>query len=146
MQRSHSIPPEEISTLKKLRSIRLREWAGTLPFLAFAVTYLFARGMLEARGLEPWLKVAVALLPIPVFAWLLVTIITGIRSMDELERRVHLEALAVAFPLTLLLLMILGLLELAVQLSPDDWSYRHIWPIVWAFYFGGLAFAWRRYE
>jgi len=132
--------------MKRLRSIRLREWASILPFVAFGLFYFAARAVLEAANLDTRLKVVVALLPIPVFAWLLVSIMSGIRSMDELHRRVHLEALAVAFPLTLLLLMTLGLLELAIELSPDDWSYRHIWPMVWAFYFGGLALAWRRYE
>jgi hypothetical protein len=29
------------------------------------------------------------------------------------------------------LIMTLGLLQIAVPLPPDDWSYRHIWPLVY---------------
>jgi hypothetical protein len=54
--------------------------------------------------------------------------------------------LAFAFPLTLLMLMTLGLVELAIGLNPDDWSYRHVWPFVFLFYFAGLVRAKRRYE
>ena len=44
------------------------------------------------------------------------------------------------------LLMVLGLLQLAVDLSQDDWSYRHLWMLLPLFYFIGLAVAWRRYR
>jgi hypothetical protein len=36
----------------------------------------------------------------------------------------------VAFPLSLLLVMTLGLLQIAVPLPPGDWSYRHLWPLL----------------
>ena len=56
------------------------------------------------------------------------------------------EALAFAFPLSIFLLMFLGLLQLAVELSPENWSYRHVWVFLPIFYFAGLALAWRRYK
>ena len=46
----------------------------------------------------------VALLPVVptvLFLWL---VVANIRGLDELQRRVHLEALAIAFPLAILLL------------------------------------------
>ena len=101
---------------------------------------------LEAGSLTTGLRVAIALVPVPFFALFLWQLIQGIRGMDELERRVHLEALAVAFPLSILLIMLLGLLELAIALNRDDWSYRHIWPFFFAFYFLGLSLARRRYS
>jgi len=48
--------------------------------------------------------------------------------------------------LTALLIMTLGLLQIAVPLSPDDWSYRHIFPFVYIFYICGLMAARRRYQ
>lgn len=66
--------------------------------------------------------------------------------MDELHRRVHLEALSIAYPLAILLLVTLGFLQLAIDLPPHDWSYRHVWPLLPCFYFAGLALAWRRYK
>jgi hypothetical protein len=71
-----------------------------------------------------------------------------VRGMDELERRIQLEALAFAYPALLVLLMTLGLLELAgVAASPADWSFRHLWQIgvVLVLYAAGMAIASRRY-
>ena len=113
---------------------------------SFIVAYFVARGVLEMEGLSDSVRVLVALVPVPLFICFVVGFVRGIRNLDELERRIHLEALAIAFPLTLILLFTLGLLQLAVQLSPDDWSYRHLVPFVVVFYFGGLAFARRKYQ
>ena len=112
----------------------------------FVLTYFAARALLESFVMETWLRVAVALLPVLPFVLFLLIIIRGIRQMDELQRRIQLEALAVAFPLTILLLMTLGLLELAIKLKPEDWSYRHLWPFLFVFYLIGLVVAKRRYE
>ena len=110
------------------------------------ISYFAARVLLKSVELETWLRVGVVLVPVIPFAFLLLWIIRGIRQMDELERRIQLEALAVAFPLTFLLIMTLGLLELAVRLKPEDWSYRHIWPFMFVFYLAGLTLARRRYQ
>jgi hypothetical protein len=72
--------------------------------------------------------------------------IRGAREMDELERRIQLEALAIAFILALLLIMTLGLMELAITLNRDDWSYRHVWAMLPMFYFGGVVWARKRYS
>jgi hypothetical protein len=111
----------------------------------WVLAYFGARGVLEQADLTTGVRVAAALAPIPFFAACLVRMITGIRQLDELERRIHLEALAVAFPLGIVLLMTLGLLQRAVTLKFDDWSYGHVWPLMFTFYFLGLAFARRRY-
>jgi hypothetical protein len=116
--------------------------AGT----GFAILYVVARTFLERSDLSTPIRVGVALLPVPAFALLILSIIRGIRAMDELEKRIQLEALAVAFPLALVLVMTLGLLQLAVPLSPHDWSYRHVWPFLYAFYAIGLAIARNRYR
>ena len=76
----------------------------------------------------------------------LVTIVRGARELDELEKRIQLEALAIAFVLAVLLIMTLGLMELAVTLNRDDWSYRHVWAMLPPMYFAGLVFARRRYS
>ena len=111
----------------------------------FVVTYMIARGLLETVT-TPAVRVAAALLPIPPFTLWLILMVRGARELDELQRRIQLEALAVAFPLTLILLLTLGLLEIAIELNPDDWSFRHVWAMLPVFYFTGLALAKRRYE
>jgi hypothetical protein len=45
----------------------------------------------------------------------------------------------------MVLVMTLGLLQIAIPLPPEDWSYRHIWPLIYVFYLFGLTFARRRY-
>lgn len=119
------------------------------PLLAvavFLVLYFIARLVLKQPDLAQSLRVTVALLPIPVFALFLLSFIRGLKALDELERRIQLEALVIAFPLAILFIMTLGLLELAVPLSPENWSYRHIWPFLTMFYFIGLAIARKRYQ
>jgi hypothetical protein len=115
-----------------------------VPGVLWGVTYIAARLALEL-DLPSRARLLIALAPVLPFLLALVGVVRGIRSMDELHRRVHLEALVLAFPLTLLFIMTLGLLELAVGLSPDDWSYRHILPFLVMFYAFGLWRAWKRY-
>ena len=121
-------------------------WTGILSASTWILTYFIARGLLESDQFSQGMRLVVALVPIIPFAIFLMSMLAGIRELDELHRRVHLEALAIAFPLTMLLLMVLGLVELVIPLSPDDWSYRHVWQFLPVFYFMGLALTWRRYQ
>lgn len=113
--------------------------------VAWFLSYVGARALLELPATATWLRVLAALAPAPLAAAALITIVRGARQLDELEQRIQLEALAVAFVLAVLLLMTLGLLELAVVLNPDDWSYRHVWAMLPLFYVIGLTAARRRY-
>jgi hypothetical protein len=115
---------------------------GILWFLA----YWAARALLEGDNLSTWARVAAALGPIPIFAWFVVSFIGAIRGMDELERRIHLEALAIAFPLGIVLLQTLALLQRAVTLKFEDWSYAHVWIYLPIFYFISLGLVRKRYQ
>lgn len=123
---------------RRSRSVGL---AGTL----LLVLFFAARALLELNTLPTSLRVAIALAPIPAFIWFLWAFIRMVREADELERRIQLEALGLAFPLTLVLIMTLGLLQIAIPLPPEDWSYRHILPLLYVFYLFGLTLARRRY-
>ena len=109
------------------------------------VAWLGARMVLESASVPTWGRVMAALAPAPIAGAALYTIIRGARELDELEQRIQLEALAFAFVLAVLLLMTLGLMELAITLNRDDWSYRHVWAMLPMLYFAGLALARRRY-
>jgi hypothetical protein len=113
---------------------------------AWLVAWIGARIVLEIPESPTWARVAAALAPTPLAAAALLAILRGARELDELERRIQLEALATAFVLAMLLIMTLGLMELAVTLNRDDWSYRHVWAMLPMLYFAGLAFARRRYS
>ena len=114
--------------------------------IAWFVAYWGARAFLERPERATWLKVSVALLPVPIFAAFLVMAIRMIRGMDELERRIHLEALAIAYPLAMLLLMTLALMQRAVNLPFEDWSYAHVWIYLPIFYFLSLGLVSGRYR
>lgn len=113
---------------------------------AWFVAWLVARLVLESGSVPTWGRVVAALAPTPIAAGALLTIVRGARELDELEQRIQLEALAIAFILAMLFLMTLGLMELAVRLNPNDWSYRHVWAMLPALYFAGLAWTRRRYS
>ena len=114
--------------------------------LIWVLTYFGVRMVLEREDLTVPVRMTIALIPLVPFLAFLRAWVNGLRGMDELERRIQLEALAIAFPLTIVLLMVLGLLQLAAPLPMDDWSYRHAWAYLPLFYFGGVALAARRYR
>jgi hypothetical protein len=131
------------ATVKADRQV---DWRSLKVLLLWGVVYVVARAALELETLGWWSRLAIAIAPVPAFAWVLWSIARGVSAMDELERRIQLQALAFAFPLALLLIMTLGLLEIAIGLNPDDWSYRHVWPLFVIFYLAGVVRAKRRYE
>ena len=114
--------------------------------IAWFAAWVAARAVLESSSVPTWGRVAAALLPVPLAGAALYTVIRGARELDELEKRIQLEALAFAFVLAVLLLMTLGLLELAITLNRDDWSYRHVWAMLPLLYLGGLIVARKRYS
>jgi hypothetical protein len=113
--------------------------------IAWALSYMVC--LLVVRKLHPPQAIGLSLSVIPAigFGWFLYEYFKGIHQMDELERRIQLEATAVAFCLSLLLMMVLGLVQMVVELNPDDWSYRHLVPFFFASYFLGLFRARRKY-
>ena len=126
----------------------LSRYVGVFVVVLWAATFVGARAALDKElDLQPTaLRVAAALLPVlptVLFLWCIVATVGG---LDEMQRRIHLEALTIAFPLAILLLMTLGLLQLAIPLPEEDWGFRHVWAFLPMFYFIGLAFAWRRYR
>jgi hypothetical protein len=113
---------------------------------AAIVTYFGARLVLEMHQLPVAWRLTAALVPVPFFAWLLYELVRAARELDEMQRRIHLEAVAIAYPVVVMLLMALGLVELVVPLNRDDWSYRHVWQMQGIIYLLGLFLAKRRYE
>ena len=114
--------------------------------LLWMSVYLLAHGLLELIGPNHWTRVVIALLPMAFFAWYLWTWTDGVKKMDELQRRIELEALGFAFPATLVFLMTIGLLDLAVGFSPEVFSLHRIWLIMPLLYYIGLWRARSRYE
>jgi hypothetical protein len=122
---------------------------GEIPLLPAALwmgSYLIALLLQKYVALSPGMQVAVALIPVAPFAFFVFRFIAHLRNLDELQRRVHFEALAFAFPLAMLLLMTLGLMERGHLLSAKHWSYGDVWFYLPLFYLIGIAISWRRYR
>jgi hypothetical protein len=114
--------------------------------IVWVVIYWIALYLLKNPETSGALKVAMVLVPVIPFAVFLFQFIGYVRSLDELHRRVHLEALALAFPIATLFLMTLGLVEKAGALSPKYWSFQDVWYYLPIFYLVAVAITWRRYR
>lgn len=132
---------EVVETTRRVYGVRLLT-AGLL----WVSVYLLARGVLAMEFGSPLIRTAIALAPLPFFIWYLLSWMRGVAQMDELERRIELEALGFAFPATLVLMMTLGLLDIAVALNPADFSLRNVWAMLPLLYYIGLWRAKSRYQ
>ena len=70
----------------------------------------------------------------------------SIQIMDEVETKIQLEATAIAFALSLITVMKLGLFDLVFTINKDDWAYRNLIPLFVVFYFIGLFISKRKYH
>jgi len=117
-----------------------------VPTAIWVGSYLIALALEKYLALPTTLQIAVALIPVAPFVFFVQRFIAHLRNLDELHRRVHFEALAFAFPLAILLLMTLGLLERGHLVSAEKWSYRQVWYYLPLFYLVGITISWRRYR
>lgn len=114
--------------------------------LLWVSVYLLSQGLLALGLTDPAARILIALAPVPFFIYYLWVWMTGVRSMDELQRRIEFEALALAFPLAIVVFMTLGLLDVAIPRDLDDYGSRHWWLMMPLLYYFGLWRAKRRYE
>ena len=110
------------------------------------VTYLVSVIALKVLAPEGTGRLALALLPLGGFVLFIVAEVRLIRSLDEMQQRVQLEALAIAYPTAILLVFGLGFLERAGCEVPGFERLRDVWPLTVLPYWLGLALAWRRYR
>lgn len=114
--------------------------------LLWFVTYTIC--LLSIKNLSPGMTFGIflSLLPVTTFALFIYSIIKGVASMDEVQIRVQMEAVVIAFSLSLLMLMTLGLLDLVIVLKKEDWGYRHLVPYFFLLYIVGLIISKRKYN
>ena len=103
--------------------------------------------LLVLKKLEPSKTIGFILsfLPTLTFVPFMYHYIRSINSMDEVERRIQLEATVWGFSLGLLLLMTLGLLDHVVVLKKEDWSFINLIPMFFLFYLIGIIISRRKY-
>lgn len=72
----------------------------------------------DGRVEQPWLAILVTLLPIAPFLNAMTALIHNVRSQDEMQRRIHLEAVLVTTLLTGAITFSYGLLEASELVPP----------------------------
>lgn len=114
--------------------------------LIWAVSYIGSLGAMKTLELSPAVGIMLTLVPAIAFALFLYKFYRSVYFMDEVQIKIQMEAVVVAFTLALFTIMTLGLIDLAVELQPDDWSYRFLVPLFVAYYFIGLFISKRKYH
>ena len=100
--------------------------------------------MLRHLDLSAAPRIGVALLPVPANVWLLVMIVRSVRRLDEFQKRVHLEAVVIAFLATGLAVFIYGYLQSA-QVA-GSLNVGLVWGFMGIFYALGYVLAARHYR
>lgn len=113
---------------------------------AFALSYGAAAFVARREFGLGW-GIAASIAAVLCFAWFIFEEVAYLRGcLDEFQRRIQLEAIALGFSLSTLFLIGLGCLQRFIVLSPDDWSFRHVWPFFALFYFIGIVITRVRYR
>src|SRR5437016_3813565 len=118
----------------------LKEFAAAM--LAYLVVLPISIVVIQHHA-HVWWRFPVALAPVIPLLLLLRAIVRYFRRMDELQRRIQLDALAFAFAGSALLTFTYGLLENVGFPRP---SYSYVWPVMGALWVIGTTFAKRRYR
>ena len=111
-----------------------------------STSYIGSLFALKTLDISQAAGIILTLVTILAFSLFIYKYYRSIYFMDEVQVKIQMEAVVIAFSLGLLLLMTLGLLELRIQLNKDDWSYRHLFPMFLAFYFIGLLISRNKYN
>jgi hypothetical protein len=118
---------------------RIGVWFSIAAVLAFGSSLL-----VRLVAMPGPLRMAVALLPLPAVIGLVLAVRRAGDGLDELQRRVQLEAFAIAFGVATVGFIVYGQLSVAGVLGPEDWIFP--WLAIYFGYFYGVQSARKRYQ
>jgi hypothetical protein len=111
--------------------------------MAVYVVFLFlSLRWLGRHPSAPWIY-GIALLPVLPTLFVPMSVVRYLREIDELQRKIQLEALAFAFTGTALTTLSYGFLENA---GLPDLSWVWVWPLMALLWVVGLVVAKKRYS
>ncbi len=113
-------------------------------FFAAALITVGANIALREFPLHIAVRALLVSISIPALVAMIVYGLRVLRRMDELERRIQLEALGCAFGVLGLLLVVYGQVQTAFKLTPEPWTI--VWPMMYAIYAACLVWVRRRYQ
>ncbi len=108
------------------RQYKVRFTIAMIAYVAIVIPVTAAAN--HAAG--PW-KIVLALTPLIPLVVVFVSAVQMIRGIDELERQIHIEALAIAAGVTALLAVTYGFLEVAHFPRPSAWFTYSTVLIAW---------------
>ena len=127
--------------MKKKVNLKNVTWA-----LIFAICFPVSVYCLSKYALTTPITLLIITLNALIFGVFASKQIQSVKSLDEVQMRIQLEAVAIAFVLSLLLVMVLGMLGIIKNLGLDRISYLYVFPLFFLFYFIGLFISKRKYR
>jgi hypothetical protein len=121
---------------QSLRLIVLALLAACLDILASLI--------LRRTDLGSTARIAIALMPLPGNIALIVVVLRGIRKLDEFQKRIHFEAVTVAFLSTGVAVFVYGYLQKAQAVGPLNMGL--VWAFMLIFYALGYVIAASHYK
>ena len=124
--------------------MRYRTFMVRRILLSAALCILVMMGLMVAleRGWTGTRLILVAVIPIAAWTWLVITLAMAIASLDELQRRIQTEAIAIGFAGTVIVCGGYGLLGLAGILPALNWGLV-IFVMVFMWFLGKMWTLWR---
>jgi hypothetical protein len=110
--------------------------------LAYLIVLALSMAFVNANPGSTW-RFVVVLAPVVPALFVVLAVVRHVRRLDELQRRIQLEALALAFPSSALVTFSYGLLQQA-GLPPLNWTW--VWLVMGSFWLLGTVVAARRYR
>ena len=120
----------------------LLEFGGAL--LAYAIVLAVAISLVTTTSSDSVWRVPLALLPMVPLVFALFAFVRYMSRVDELQRRIQLEALAFAFGGTALLTFGYGFLQSIAGYPQVNWFV--VWPVMAVLWLAGKARADRKYK
>lgn|SRR5690606_38037122 len=127
--------------MKKQTNRKAILWA-----LIFAICFLVSVFVLSKFSFSIPVVVLIIFINALLFGIYTFKLIYSINFMDEVQIKIQLESVSIAFVLSLFLVMILGLIELIQKVNVGAFSFLYIFPLFFLFYFIGLLISNRKYR
>lgn len=127
--------------MKERMNLKSVTWA-----LVFSVSFAISVFALSKYSLPLFIVLLIIAVNALFFGVYAFKMIQSIGAMDEVEIRIHLEAVSVAFVLALLTVMVLGMAEIVQGFELKKISFLYIFPLFFLFYFIGLFISKRKYK
>jgi hypothetical protein len=99
---------------------------------------------LDHLSMAPAGRLVLAMIPVALWSGAITMLVLTVRALDELQRRIQLEALAIAFPAAMMIGMTVEYLQKAG--FAHSVGVGDVWPFMFLLYVPALAFAHWRYR